>query len=72
MRLGRLRGVDPVPPLLVADGWDVTFFRSQLDLGSVVEPWYVDERYRAWGALGRPLELVLEEDPALTGRSIRL
>ena len=39
-----------MPPLLVADGWDTTVFRSQRDLGSDVEPFHVEERYRAWDA----------------------
>ncbi len=63
-RVGTLSSMDrvaPVPPLLVAEGWDATFFRSQRDLGAYLEPWFVEEDYRAWDALGRSLELVVVE-----------
>ncbi len=62
----------PVPPLLVAEGWDAAFFRSQRDLGADLEPWFVEEDYRAWDALGRSLELVVVEPPVSAGVIQRL
>jgi hypothetical protein len=53
----------PVPPLLVAEGYDLTFFRSQQALGGYLEPWFVEVEHQAWDALGRPLELVVVEPP---------
>jgi hypothetical protein len=53
----------PIPPLLVAEGYDLTFFRSQRELGVYLEPWFADEEYRAWDGLGRPLELVVVHPP---------
>jgi hypothetical protein len=55
----------PVPPLLVAEG--ATFFRSQRDFSADLEPWFVEEDYRAWDALGRSLELVVVEPPVPAG-----
>lgn len=54
----------PVPPLLVAEGYDLTFFRSQQDLGGYLEPWFVEVEHQAWDGLGRPLELVVVEPDA--------
>jgi hypothetical protein len=51
----------PVPPLLVAEGDDLTFFRSQRALGSYIEPWFVDVEHQAWDGLGRRLNLVVVE-----------
>lgn len=56
-------GSEPVPPLMLTEGWDLTFFRSHGDLTGYVEPWYVEEEGQAWDALGRPLELVVVEEP---------
>jgi hypothetical protein len=53
----------PVPPLLVAEGYDLTFFRSQQHLVGYLEPWFVDVEHRAWDGLGRLLELVAVEPP---------
>ncbi len=61
-----------MPPLLVAEGWDATFFRSQRDLSADLEPWFVEEDYRAWVALGRSLELVVVEPPVPPGVIQRL
>ena len=61
---------EPLPPLLVADGLDLMIFRSQEDLGSYIEPWFVDEPHRVWDARGRALELVAAEIPA-SGRGWR-
>jgi hypothetical protein len=48
-----------VPPLLVADGWDLLFFRSQEALGSYLEPWFPGQvSYKAWESEGRRLRLV--------------
>jgi hypothetical protein len=52
-----------VAPLLVAEGYDLTFFRSQQRLGEYREPWFVEVEYRAWDGLGRPLELVVVDPP---------
>ena len=49
----------PAAPLLVVEGYDLTFLRSQHDLGRYLEPWCVDVEHRAWDGLGRPLELVV-------------
>jgi hypothetical protein len=50
-----------VPPLVVAEGWDVEFFRSEDDVLSYHEPWFPSSvEYRAFDSEGRRLELVAE------------
>jgi hypothetical protein len=53
-----------VPPLMVADGWDLMFFRSLKALGGYLEPWGLPSNadYRAWDAQGRRLTLVVIND----------
>jgi hypothetical protein len=53
----------PLPPLLVAEGYDLTLFRSQQRLGGYLEPWFVEVEYRACDGLGRPLELCVIDLP---------
>lgn len=56
------------PPLLVAEGWDLTFFRSAESLAGYIEPWFPpDVDYQAWDARGRRLELVVEATPPSRG-----
>ena len=50
-----------VPPVVVAEGWDVEFFRSEEDVLSYIEPWFPSGvEYRAFDSEGRRLELVAE------------
>jgi hypothetical protein len=57
----------PVPPLLVAEDYDLTFFRSPEALSGYLEPWFVEIEHHAWDGLGRPLELVVVEPPEASG-----
>jgi hypothetical protein len=58
----------PLPPLLVAEGWDLTFFRSAESLAGYIESWFPpDVEYRAWDGVGRWLELVVVETPRSRG-----
>ncbi len=51
-----------VPPIVVADGWDLTFYRAEEDVALDLEAWYPDEvGYRAFDSVGRRLELVAGE-----------
>jgi hypothetical protein len=58
-----------VPPLVVAEGWDVEFFRSEDDVLSYHEPWFPSSvEYRAFDSEGRRLELVA--DPPVRRRRL--
>jgi hypothetical protein len=47
-----------VPPIVVAEGWDLDFFRSVDDVLTYLEPWFPSEcDYRAFDGEGRRLEL---------------
>jgi hypothetical protein len=47
-----------VPPIVVAEGWDLGFYRSEDDLLSHLEPWFPSScGYRAFDSQGRRLEL---------------
>lgn len=61
---------DPiVPPLVVAEGGDVTVFRSATGLISYIEPWFPNSAdYRAFDSEGRRLELVA--DPPIVRRRL--
>jgi len=50
----------PVPPLIVAEGLDVSFFSSQDAINRTLEPWFASEAYRAFDGEGRQLKLVVE------------
>jgi hypothetical protein len=62
-RLPTMDTSSPVPPLLVAEGYDLTFFRSQQSLDGYLEPWFVEVEHRAWDGLGRPIDLVVVDSP---------
>jgi hypothetical protein len=48
-----------VPPIVVAEGWDATFHRTERDVLAYYEPWFPgDAQYRAFDSQGRRLELV--------------
>jgi hypothetical protein len=48
-----------VPPVVVAEAWDLTFHRSPDDVLAYYEPWFpAAAGYRAFDAEGRRLELV--------------
>jgi len=48
-----------VPPIVVAEGWDLTFHRTEGDVLAYYEPWFPgDAHYRAFDSQGRRLELV--------------
>lgn len=57
-----------VPPLVVADGLDLSFFDSEAELRSEIEPWFANESYRAFDSEGHVLELVA--DPPVVKRRI--
>jgi hypothetical protein len=50
-----------VPPIVVAEGWDLTFHRSEADVLAQYEPWFPSSaEYRAFDSEGRRLELVAD------------
>jgi hypothetical protein len=58
-----------VPPLVVVEGLDVTFYRSEDELLVHLEPWYPSSaEYRAFDSQGLPLELVA--DPPVVRRRV--
>jgi hypothetical protein len=51
-----------VPPIVVAEGWDATFHRTEADVLAYYEPWFPgDALYRAFDSEGRRLDLVLRK-----------
>ena len=53
----------PVPPLVLADGWDVSFYGSAEAIDRQIEPWFPEEvEYRAYDSEGRKLELAVERE----------
>jgi hypothetical protein len=53
----------PVPPLVIAEGWDVTFYSSVEALNRHLEPWYASEQaVRAYDSRGRLLGLEVESE----------
>jgi hypothetical protein len=49
------------PPIVVAEGHDVTFHRTVADVGAYYESWFPDTvEHRAFDAEGRRLELYAE------------
>ena len=58
-----------VPPVVVAEGWDVTFHRSEDDVLAYYEPWFPGSaEYRSFDSEGRRLELVA--DPPVRRRRL--
>jgi len=54
---------DPLPPLVVAEGWDITFFSSETALNWHLEPWFPSKvEYRAYDSEGRKLELSVDRE----------
>lgn len=54
---------DLVPPIVLAEGWDVMFFGSEDAVGRHLEAWYPEEvEYRAYDAQGRKLELFVNRE----------
>jgi hypothetical protein len=43
---------DIVPPLVIGEHWDLSFFRSVADALSYLEPWYAYEDYVAFDSTG--------------------
>jgi hypothetical protein len=67
-------GIDvsaPIPPLLVGERYDLTFFASHAALSAYVEPWNLDEDYVAWDALGRQLELAVVDVSSKPSRFLK-
>jgi hypothetical protein len=53
----------PVPPLVLADGWDVSFYGSEEAINRQIEPWFPEDvEYRAYDSEGRKLELSVERE----------
>jgi hypothetical protein len=51
----------PVPPIVIAEGMDVDFFRTTEGVGRYIEPWAVtDPCFVAYDGEGRRLDLVIE------------
>lgn len=51
-----------VPPIVVSEGWDVSFFASEEAVDKELEPWYPsDAEYRAFDSEGRKLELTVRK-----------
>jgi hypothetical protein len=58
-----------VPPVVVAEGWDVVFHRSEEDVLAYYEPWFPSgAEYRSFDSEGRRLELVA--DPPVRRRRL--
>ncbi len=57
-----------VPPIVVAEGADVSVFASVEDVVRQLEPWFADEPHRAYDAEGRALDLVA--DPPIVERRL--
>lgn len=54
---------NPLPPLIVAEGWDIAFFSSEAALNWHLEPWFPSKvDYRAFDSEGRKLELSVERE----------
>jgi hypothetical protein len=58
-----------VPPIIVADGWDLGFYRSADGVLSDLEPWFPSScDYRAFDSQGR--RLVLFADPPVVEKRV--
>jgi hypothetical protein len=58
---GIIRGVPLRPPIVVAEGTDVSFYASEEAVGRELEPWFVEEDYTAFDADGRKVVLRVEQ-----------